>query len=71
MINVPVEKDGKRPIVLNDQVGTSIKKGYVVTNGHEVSGSGSNSEYFMPRWYPPGLTRTQRKKTSKVTISGE
>jgi hypothetical protein len=39
-----VEKDGKRLVVLNDQVGTSAQKGSATTNDHEASGSGSNSK---------------------------
>jgi hypothetical protein len=57
-MDVSVEKDGKRLVVLNDQVGTSAQKGFVDTNDHEVNGSGSNSKYNLPRWCPPSLMRT-------------
>jgi hypothetical protein len=36
-MDVPVEKDSKRPVVLNDQVGTSAQKGSVATNDHEAN----------------------------------
>jgi hypothetical protein len=65
---VPVEKDSKRPIVLNNQVGTSAQKGSVATSDHEASGSGSNSKYFLPRWCPPGLTHSQRRKLQRLRL---
>jgi hypothetical protein len=34
-MDVPVEKDSKRPVVLNNQVGTSAQKGSVATSDHE------------------------------------
>jgi hypothetical protein len=65
---VPVEKDSKRLVVLNNQVGNSAQKGSVATSDHEASGSGSNSKYFLPRWCPPGLTHTQRRKLQHLTL---
>jgi hypothetical protein len=60
-MNVPIEGSGKRPVVLNDQVVTPTQKGSVA-NVHEASGSKSRPECFLPRWCPPGLTHTQRRK---------
>jgi hypothetical protein len=57
-MDVPIVKDGKRPAALNVQVGTFAQNGYVATNNHEASGSGSNSKYFLPRWCPPDLAHT-------------
>jgi hypothetical protein len=59
-MGVPIGEDGKRPIVPNNKVVTSTPK--VAANNHEASGSSSNSKYFLPRWCPPGLTHTQRRK---------
>jgi hypothetical protein len=59
-MDVPIGEDGKRPIVPNNKVVTSTPE--VAANDHEASGSSSNSKYFLPRWCPPGLTRTQRRK---------
>jgi hypothetical protein len=61
-MDVPIEKSGKGPIVMNNQVVTPTQKGYVAANDHEASGSKSRLEYFLPRWSPPGLTHTQRRK---------
>jgi hypothetical protein len=67
-MDVPVEKDSKRPVVLNNQVGISARKGSVATSDHEASGSGSNSKYFLPRWCPPGLAHTQRRKLQHLRL---
>jgi hypothetical protein len=67
-MDVPVEKDSKRPVVLNNQVGTSAQKGSVAISDHEACGSGSNSKYFVPRWCPPGLTHTQRRKLQRLRL---
>jgi hypothetical protein len=31
-----------------------------------MSGSGDNSKYFLPRWCPPSLTHTQRRKLQRL-----
>jgi hypothetical protein len=59
-MGVLIGEHGRRPIATNNKVVTSTLE--VVANDHEASGSSSNSKYFMPRWCPPGLTRTQRRK---------
>jgi hypothetical protein len=59
-MDVPIGEDGKRPIVPNNKVVTSTPE--VAANDHEASGSSSNSKYFLPRWCPPGLALTQRRK---------
>jgi hypothetical protein len=63
-MDVLIGEDGKRPIVPNNKVVTSIPE--VATNDHEASGSSSNSKYFLPRWCPPGLTHTQRRKLQRL-----
>jgi hypothetical protein len=63
-MDVSIGEDGKRPIVPNNKVVTSTPE--VTANDHEASGSSSNSKYFLPRWCPPGLTRTQRRKLQRL-----
>jgi hypothetical protein len=63
-MGVPIGEDGKRPIVPNNKVVTSTPE--VAANNHEASGSSSNPKYFLPRWCPPGLTRTQRRKLQRL-----
>jgi hypothetical protein len=48
---------------------TSTPGVFVAANDHDASGSGSNSMYFLPRWSPPGLTRTQRRKLQHLRYS--
>jgi hypothetical protein len=67
MMNVPIERSGKRPVVPNNQVVTPTQKGSV-PNDHEASGSKSLPEYFLPRWCPPGLTHTQRRKLQRLRL---
>jgi hypothetical protein len=66
-MNVPVEGSGKRPVVPNDDVVTPTQKGSVA-NDHEASGSKSRLECFLPRWCPPGLTHTQRRKLQRLRL---
>jgi hypothetical protein len=61
-MEVPIAENGKRLIVPNNKVVTSTLGMFAAANDHEASGSGSNFKYFLPRWCPPGLTRTQRRK---------
>jgi hypothetical protein len=63
-MGVPIGEDGKRLIVPNNRVVTSTLE--VAANNHKASGSSSNSKYFLPRWCPPGLTRTQRRKLQSL-----
>jgi hypothetical protein len=63
-MDVSIGEDGKRPIVPNNKVVTSTPE--VTANDHEAGGSSSNSKYFLPRWCPPGLTRTQRRKLQRL-----
>jgi hypothetical protein len=65
-MDVSIAKDGKRTIVPNNKVVTSTPGVFAAANDHEASGSGSNSKYFLPRWCPPGLTHTQRRKLQRL-----
>jgi hypothetical protein len=63
-MDVPIGEDGKRLIVPNNKGVTSTPE--VAGNDHEASGSSSDSKYFLPRWCPPGLTHTQRRKLQRL-----
>jgi hypothetical protein len=63
-MDVSIGEDGKRPIVSNNKVVTSTLE--ATANNHEASGSSSNSKYFLPRWCPPELTHTQRRKLQRL-----
>ena len=63
-------EDGKRkardaqkgPVIVEKSVNISQK--LMLANDHEASSSNlkdqSKEKYFQPRWFPPGLTHTQR-----------
>jgi hypothetical protein len=67
-MDIPIEKSGKGLVVLNNQVVTPTQKGSVDANNHEASRSKSHPEYFLPRWCPPGLTHTQRRKLQRLRL---
>jgi hypothetical protein len=66
-MNVPVEESGKIPVVPSNQVVTPTQKGSVA-NDHEASGSKSHPKCFLPRWCPPSLTHTQRRKLQRLRL---
>jgi hypothetical protein len=65
-MSVPVES-GKRSVAPSNQVVTHSQKGSAA-NDHEASGSKSRPECFLPRWCPPGLTHTQRRKLLQLRL---
>jgi len=60
-----VSDAGTRPMVLGKSVNPCIQRP-IMANDHEASSSSSTSRYFQPRWCPPGLTRTQRRKLQRL-----
>jgi hypothetical protein len=66
-MNIPVEESGKRPVVPNNQVVTLTQKGSVADD-QEASGIKSRPKCFLPRWCPPGLTHTQRRKLQRLRL---
>jgi len=62
---VPVAEDAQKgPMVLGTSVVTSQKP--VLANDHEASSGNSKDrdkeKYLQPRWFPPGLTHTQKRR---------
>ncbi|PUZ76049.1 hypothetical protein GQ55_1G259600 [Panicum hallii var. hallii] len=64
-VNVDIKDIAKGPIVVGNQVNSSIQKS-VMGNDHEASSSSSTAKYFQPRWCPPRLTRTQKRKLQRL-----
>jgi hypothetical protein len=52
-MHVTLDDKNKSPIVVNN----TVEKIISAANNHEASTS--KSQYFLPKWCPPGLTRTQ------------
>jgi hypothetical protein len=67
-IDIPIEKSGKGPVVLKKEVVTPTQKGSNIVNDHEASRNKSHPEHFLPRWCPPGLTHTQRRKLQLLRL---
>ena len=61
-VKVVVQDTGKRLMVFGKSVVPFVQKP-VMANDHEASGSKSIADkYHQPRWCPPGLTHTQKRK---------
>ena len=64
-IKVDVSVASTRPMVFDKSVNPPVQRP-IMDNDHEASSSNSTSKYFQPRWCPPGLTRTQRRKLQRL-----
>ena len=62
-MNISLEDKAKGPIL----IGESVKKSTsVISAANDNEASSSKSQYFLPKWCPPGLTRTQRRKLQRL-----
>jgi hypothetical protein len=64
-VNVDVKDVAKGPIVVGNQVNSSVPKS-VMGNDHGASSSSSTERYFQPRWCPLGFTHTQKRKLQRL-----
>ena len=64
-IKVVVNDAGTRLMVFDKLVNTPVQRP-IMDNDHEANNSNSTSKYFQPRWCPPGLTRTQKRKLQRL-----
>ena len=64
-IKLDVSVASTRPMVFDKSVNPPVQRP-IMDNDHEASSSNSTSKYFQPRWCPPGLTRTQRRKLQRL-----
>jgi len=61
-VKVAIKDAGKGPMIFEKSVDTLVQRP-VVANDHEVGSSNSAvDKYHQPRWCPPGLTHTQKRK---------
>ena len=60
-VNVVIRDVGKKPMVFGKSAQTDSQK-RVLANDHEASSSGSESKYHQPRWCPPGLSHSQKRR---------
>ena len=64
-IKVDVSVASTRLMVFDKSVNPPVQRP-IMDNDHGASSSNSTSKYFQPRWCPPGLTRTQRRKLQRL-----
>ena len=60
-VNVVVKDVGKKPMVFGKSAQPDSQK-RVLANDHEASSSSSASKYHQPRWCPPGLSHSQKRR---------
>jgi len=64
---VVVDNVGKKPMVLGKSVNSPVQR-LIKANDHQTSSGSPASKYFQPRWCPPGLTRTQKRKLHRLRV---
>ena len=64
---VAVDNVGKKPIMFDKSVNSPVQRP-IRANDHQADSSSSALKYFQPRWCPPGLTRTQKRKLQCLRI---
>jgi hypothetical protein len=58
---VKLDREFNRPIVIDDQVDT-VMEDVALDRGGEKTNMVADSMYLQPRWCPPCLTHTQKRK---------
>ena len=64
-VNVVVKDVGKKPMVFNKSAQNDSQK-RVLANDHEASSSGLANKYHQPRWCPPGLSHSQKRRLQRL-----
>jgi len=64
-VNVVVKDIGKKPMVFGKSAQNDSQK-RVLANDHEASSSGSANKYHQPRWCPPGLSHSQKRRLQRL-----
>ena len=67
-IKVVVQDKGKEPMVIDKSATSSappVQKSFTANN-HKASGSKVADKYHQPRWFPKGLTHTQKRKLQRL-----
>ena len=60
-VNVVIKDVGKKPMVFGKSAQIDSQK-RALANDHETSSSSSASKYHQPRWCPPGLSNSQKRR---------
>ena len=64
-VNVVIKDVGKRPMVFGKSAKSHSQK-HVLANDHEASSSSSANKYHQPRWCPPGLSHSQKRRVQRL-----
>ena len=64
-VNVVVKDVGKKPMVFGKSAQTDSQN-RVLANDHEASSNSSVSKYHQPRWCPPGLIHSQKRRLQRL-----
>ena len=64
-VNVVVKDVGKKPMVFGKLAQTDPQK-LLLANDHEASSSSSANKYHQPRWYPLGLSHSQKRRLQRL-----
>ena len=64
-VNVVIKDVGKKPMVFGKSAQTDSQK-RVLANDHKANSSGSASKYHQPRWCPPGLSHSQKRRLQRL-----
>ena len=66
LIKVPIKDTGKKPMDIEKSVEVPSQNP-VMANDHEAGSSKSIADkYHQPRWCPPGLTHTKKRKLQRL-----
>jgi hypothetical protein len=65
---VKLNEEFNRPIVINDQANTIVED-VALDHKEEKADKVLDSKYLQPRWCPPGLTRTQKRKLQRLWLA--
>jgi len=64
-VNVVIKDVGKKPMVFGKSAQIDSQK-RALANDHEASSSSSASKYHQPRWCPPGLSNSQKRRLHRL-----
>ena len=64
-VNVVLKDVGKKTMVFGKSAQINSQK-RVLANDHEASSSGLANKYHQPRWCPPGLSHSQKRRLQRL-----
>jgi hypothetical protein len=65
---VKLSKEFDGPVLIDDQVDMAMEDA-IPDHGEKKTNKVVDSKYLQPRWCPPGLTRTQKRKLQQLWLA--